>query len=141
MIFDDLRLQFNDIEFLNDKIYVTSKLTEVLMTLKTNKLYDFDILTTIVAVDLVNFVELNYILYSTSKNEFLTIAFKSTKTAPTVINVFKSAYFDECEIYDLFGIEFLENKNLKRLLMPDSWIGHPLLKSYKQEDARLAWNE
>ena len=48
---------------------------------------------------------------------------------------------DSIEIYDLFGIEFQNNKNLKRLFMPYSWKGFPLRKNYQMNDERLNWNE
>ena len=59
----------------------------------------------------------------------------------TIIDIFDSAIADENEIYDLFGIIFEGNKNLKRLYLPQSWNGHPLKKDYVQNDERLGWNE
>ena len=58
----------------------------------------------------------------------------------SITEIFKSAHFDECEIFDMFGIEFLGNKNLKRLFMPKEWVGYPLRKDYVLDDSRLAWN-
>jgi len=65
---------------------------------------------------------------------------RNSPKAPSITEIFKSAYFDECEIFDLFGIEFTNNPNLKRLFMPKGWVGYPLRKDYKQTDERLAWN-
>ena len=59
----------------------------------------------------------------------------------SVSKVFDSAIADEKEIYDLFGIKFFGNDELKRLYMPESWDGHPLRKDYKETDERLNWNE
>ena len=53
----------------------------------------------------------------------------------------KSMTTIEKEIYDLFGIKFIGNKELKRLYMPESWKGHPLKKDYIENDERLNWNE
>jgi NADH dehydrogenase I D subunit len=50
--------------------------------------------------------------------------------APSICDIWPSANWYECEIYDMFGIEFPDHPNLKRLLMPDDWIGHPLRKSF-----------
>ena len=58
-----------------------------------------------------------------------------------MVSLYKSAHFDECEIYDLFGVKFVGNEKLKRLFMPETWIGHPLLKSYELNDERLVWND
>lgn len=48
----------------------------------------------------------------------------------SVMSVFKGANWCEREIYDMFGIFIINHPNLKRLLMPDDWYGHPFLKSY-----------
>ena len=45
------------------------------------------------------------------------------------------------EIYDMFGIKFTGNEDLKRLYMPENWEGFPLRKDYVQDDTRLAWND
>ena len=59
----------------------------------------------------------------------------------SVSNIFDSAIADEKEIYDLFGINFIGNTELKRLYMPESWKGHPLKKDYVEDDERLRWND
>lgn len=125
---------------LDNKI-ITENLIPVLNYLKLAGEYDFDMLTSIIAVDLKDKIELIYKLYSTNLKTFLDISFYCKNVAPSVIDVYKSAYFDECEIYDMFGINFVGNNNLKRLFLPESWIGHPLLKDYCQNDERLAWND
>ncbi|MCA9807560.1 MAG: NADH-quinone oxidoreductase subunit C, partial [Cyanobacteria bacterium HKST-UBA06] len=51
------------------------------------------------------------------------------------------ADWHEREAYDLFGIQFDGHPNLKRILMPDDWVGHPLRKDYTVDDPRLVWNE
>lgn len=107
----------------------------------------FDRLITIIAVDLgteVNQFELIYDLFSAKTNKFERISVLIDRNTPhvsSVVDIYKSAYFDECEIYDLFGIIFDNNPNLKRLLMPKSWVGYPLRKDYKQSDERLVWND
>ena len=61
--------------------------------------------------------------------------------APSVCAIFKSANFDEREIFDMFGVVFEGHLDLKRILMPETWLKHPLCKDYTLEDARLAWRK
>lgn len=49
---------------------------------------------------------------------------------PTVSDILAGANWPEREAFDLFGVRFEGHPNLKRLLMPDDWQGHPLRKDY-----------
>jgi NADH-quinone oxidoreductase subunit C len=49
---------------------------------------------------------------------------------PSVSSVWPAAAWSEREAYDLFGIHFSDNPDMRRILMPDDWDGHPLRKDY-----------
>lgn len=49
---------------------------------------------------------------------------------PSVTDLWAGADWYERELYDLFGVHFEGHPDLKRILMPDDWIGHPLRKDY-----------
>jgi len=141
--FSILKSKFNNVNMINNgKIVVNSELVQVLDYLKNTPEFDFDMLTSIIAVDLKDKIELIYQLMSSVTSETLSVSYYTDyASVPSVIEVYKSAYFDECEIFDLFGVDFNGNEKLKRLFMPENWIGHPLLKSYVQNDERLVWND
>lgn len=49
---------------------------------------------------------------------------------PSVMGVWPAADWFELEVYDLFGIRFTGRDELRRILMPADWVGHPLRKDY-----------
>ena len=49
---------------------------------------------------------------------------------PTVTDIFPGAMYDERETYDLFGVVFAGNPDLRRILMPEDYVGHPLRRDF-----------
>lgn len=140
MDWQDFQRIFSDCELVDSKILIKSNLHDVLEFVSND--YSFSMLKEIIATDKKEEgIELIYHLYSTENEEDLFISYLAKGEAETVTDIFESAVADENEVHDLFGINFVGNKNQKRLYMPEDWKGHPLKKDYVQDDTRLAWND
>ena len=131
---------FNDCELVGEKIVIKSQLAKAIEFIKDN--YHFEILKEIIAVDNQNDgIELIYKLYSIADDEDVLISISVKNEIESISYIFDSAVADEKEIYDLFGIKFNGNSELKRLYMPEAWKGNPLKKDYVEDDERLSWND
>jgi NADH-quinone oxidoreductase subunit C len=59
-------------------------------------------------------------------------------TVPSVQSVWKGAGWPEREVWDMFGIVFTDHGDLRRLLMPEDWEGHPMRKDYPVQIRKAA---
>ena len=115
---------------------------EVIATLKDD--HGFDYLVDVTAVhwpekDLQ--FEIVWILYSFALNQRVRVkaAVAEGSKAPTVTDLYNSANWLEREVYDMFGVEFENHPDLRRILMPDEWDGFPLRKEYGIVQQDAAW--
>ncbi len=107
--------------------------------LQNSSLY-FDMLSCITGVDngpQAGTMEVVYNLYSIPFDHHLMIKIVVPREKPvleSVSAVWKTADWQEREIFDLFGIHFLNHPDLRRILMPADWEGHPLRKDYTHQE-------
>jgi len=67
---------------------------------------------------------------------------KQDQGIESIVPLYKMANFAEREMFDMFGIYVNNHPYLKRIIMPDDWEGHPLLKTYPlQGDEAASWYE
>jgi NADH-quinone oxidoreductase subunit C len=80
-------------------------------------------------------------LYSFPKNERLRLKAHAgeNQPVPSAVEIWPVANWLERECYDMFGIVFEGHPNLKRILLPDEWEGHPLRKDYDILKQDTAW--
>jgi NADH-quinone oxidoreductase subunit C len=84
--------------------------------------------------------EVVYNLYSTSKNERVRLkAGAGDDGIESVTSVWPTANWMEREVYDLFGVTFRSHPDLRRILLPKDWDGHPFRKDYPLEFMENDW--
>ena len=84
--------------------------------------------------------EVVYHLHSLQRNQRLRVKCRIAGADPvieSVTGVWRSANWYEREAWDLFGIRFQGHPDLKRILLPDDWEGHPLRKDYPITGSRI----
>lgn len=112
-------------------------------TLRDDPAGQFDFMVSVTGLDLRTHRESVYHLQSlnTGKALILKIIANASDTSPSLYSVWPAVDWHEREAYDLLGIIYEGHPDLRRILMPTYWLGHPLRKDYKEEDPRLVWNK
>ncbi len=95
----------------------------------------FDFLACLTAVDYVADNQLCgvYDLYSTEHRHWFAVKVyvdRADPHIPSVMDLWPAANWHEREAYDLMGITFDRHRDLRRILLPEDWVGHPLRKDY-----------
>lgn len=88
-------------------------------------------------------LEIVYNLYSIPRNERvrLKVSLPEGAAVDSVTAVWPSANWMEREVYDLFGVHFNNHPDLRRILLPPDWEGHPLRKDYPLEFVENVWTQ
>ncbi|MGB7760132.1 MAG: NADH-quinone oxidoreductase subunit C [Bryobacteraceae bacterium] len=84
--------------------------------------------------------EVVYHLHSVEKNQRVRLKCRVSGADPaieSVTAVWRGANWYEREVFDLFGIRFPNHPDLRRIMLPDDWEGHPLRKDYPITGARI----
>jgi len=114
------------------------RIRDVCVFLRDEDRFAFDSLMCLSGVDYANGkLGVVYHLHSTQWNHKITLKVEVTveqPACPSVESVWKTANWHEREAYDLFGIVFDGHPDLRRILLPDDWEGHPLRKDYQLPD-------
>jgi NADH/F420H2 dehydrogenase subunit C len=95
----------------------------------------FDLLSCISGVDMLDHLETVYHVRSLTRGQLLQIKVRLDHEKPevdSVVSVWPTANWLERETYDLYGIKFAGHPDLRRMLLDDDFVGHPLLKSFHQ---------
>lgn len=85
--------------------------------------------------------EVVYNLYSIPANERVRLNVATNGGVASVTSVWPAANWMEREVYDLFGVVFQNHPDLRRLLLPPDWEGHPLRKDVSLEFVENNWTK
>jgi NADH:ubiquinone oxidoreductase subunit C len=125
-----------------DKQYLTitvepEKFKGLALKLRNDKDLSFDYMFNITGVDYGDLLGVCYFITSTQFSHIieLKVKAKSRENAEieTVCDIWKTAEFQEREIYDLLGIKFINHPDLRRIFLEEDWVGYPLRKDYVDE--------
>jgi len=137
--FDDLILELTE-EGKDPAIYVKPEaIAPVCDFLRTEPGLEFDCLSNLSGVDYPkkNAIQIVYHLYSYGRLHSVVLkvdAARDNPVVPTVENVWKTANWQEREVYDLLGVDFSGHSDLRRIMMPEDWVGHPLRKDFVEPE-------
>lgn len=112
-------------------------LPEVMLFLRDDTALQFDFLQNLTAVDWPKDARIQcvYHLYSYPHRHEVVVKVdvpREVPRVPSVATLWRSADWMEREQFDLLGVVFEGHPDLRRLLLPDDWIGHPMRKDYRE---------
>ncbi len=144
-----LQAQFSDIFFevrrFRDEVSVyvpREHITTVCQFLKTSEACNYNYLSDLTGNDWPDRdprFEVIYQLYSLKHFTYLRLKVRVPEddvVVPSVTSVWRTANWHEREVFDLFGIGFSDHPDLRRLLLPQDWVGYPL-----RQTEEIGWEE
>lgn len=117
--------------------FAPSRLLEICRFLKAEPDLSFDLLQDLTATDHPKdkLIRVVYHFYSYTHRHLLVAKVELDRDRPVVDSlecVWKAANWLEREVFDLFGVSFVGHSDLRRILLPDDWVGWPLRKDYQE---------
>jgi NADH-quinone oxidoreductase subunit C len=115
-------------------------ITELCQWLHTHPDFYMDSLSCLTALDNgpeAGTMEVIYTLYSIPHGHAFQLACLLDRQQPevdSVASIWRTADWHEREAFDLFGIQFIGHPDLRRILLPADWEGHPLTKDYQHQE-------
>lgn len=118
-----------------------SKWHDFAKTLHEDSRLDFDVLTAVVGMDWKESLGVMYYLTSTKRGwDILEVKVEAPDTKDpfihSVSDIWKVALFQEREVYDFFGIKFINHPDMRRMFLRNDWVGYPLRKDYDTDPAK-----
>ena len=113
-------------------------LLDIAQFIKDDKEMLFDYLMSISSYDLgeSKIFGVAYNFYSTSLKHYLElrIEVESDIEIPSITNLWRAADWHEREAFDMMGVKIVNHPDMKRILLPEDWEGHPLRKDWKEPE-------
>ena len=127
-------------------VVTPSEIVRVCRHLKEDPDLRYDFLSDLTAVDRLREhprFEVVYHLYSLQfkRRVRLRVQVEEGEAVPSVTPVWGTADWHEREVYDMFGVGVEGHPDLRRILMPEAWEGHPLRKDYPVQASPKWWEE
>jgi len=115
----------------------SDKIVEICQFAKTAAGLEFDYCEDVTGIDWParNLIEIVYHLFSLQHRHQIVLKVETDRAqpcVPSVQGVWKAANWLEREVYDMLGVDFVGHPDMRRILLPDDWIGHPLRKDYQE---------
>jgi NADH-quinone oxidoreductase subunit C len=116
-----------------------AKVLDICRFLRDTEGLKFEVLSDLTALDWPKEekIQVVYHLYSYAHKHQMVLKVDLTRDNPklaTVEGIWKVANWFEREIYDLFGVIFEHHSDLRRIMLPDDWVGYPLRKDYVEQE-------
>jgi NADH-quinone oxidoreductase subunit C len=142
-ILERLQKQFPDVTFapdeaLSEGIHIdAAALPDVAAFLRDDPELAFNFCNYITGLDFKSHRLVLYYLSSIVHGHKVALKVKLPTEGPSVESIshlYGCANWYEREVYDLFGVTFRNHPDLRRIMLPDDWEGHPMLKDYTHEN-------